>query len=42
MRVAGWPKLTFIRGRIVTREGELVGRPAGVPVRFLETLLPEP
>lgn len=24
------------------REDELVGRPAGVPVRFLETLLPEP
>lgn len=42
MRVTGWPKLTVIRGHIVMREDELVGRPAGVPVRFLETLRPEP
>lgn len=41
MRVTGWPKLTVIRGRIVMREDDLVGEPAGAPVRFVETLPPE-
>ena len=42
LRVTGWPKLTVIRGRIVMREDEIVGLPAGAPARFLETLPPEP
>ncbi len=40
MKVTGWPKATVIRGRIVMREDELLDRPAGAPVRFLETLQP--
>jgi dihydroorotase len=38
MTVTGWPQATVIRGRLVMREGELLGTPAGAPVRFLETL----
>jgi dihydroorotase len=38
MTVTGWPMATIIRGRIVMRDGELTGPPAGQPVRFLETL----
>jgi dihydroorotase len=37
-RVKGWPVATVIRGRVVMREGELLGPPAGRPVRFTETL----
>jgi dihydroorotase len=37
-RVKGWPVATVIRGRVVMREGALLGPPAGRPVRFLETL----
>jgi hypothetical protein len=29
---------TVVRGRVVMREGELVGTPAGVPARFGECL----
>ncbi|HSR71467.1 MAG TPA: dihydroorotase, partial [Kiloniellales bacterium] len=38
MQVTGWPVATVIRGRAVMREGELLGEPAGEPLRFLETL----
>jgi len=38
MMVSGWPKATVIRGRVVMREDELLGEPAGCPVRFQETL----
>ena len=38
MNVTGWPKATIIRGRVVMREDELAGPPAGETVRFLETL----
>jgi dihydroorotase len=38
MAVTGWPVATILRGRIVMREGELAGPPAGRPVRFIETL----
>lgn len=38
MEVTGWPKATVIRGRIVMREDELLGPPAGRPIRFRETL----
>ncbi|MFQ5773534.1 MAG: dihydroorotase [Kiloniellaceae bacterium] len=38
MSVTGWPKATVVRGRVVMREDELLGAPAGRPVRFLEAL----
>ncbi|WP_031552829.1 dihydroorotase [Parvularcula oceani] len=34
----GWPVGTIIRGRRVMWEDELIGDPAGEPVRFVETL----
>lgn len=34
LEVTGWPRATVIRGRIVMREDELIGRPAGRPARF--------
>jgi dihydroorotase len=36
MEVTGWPVGTFVRGRNVMWEGELVTPAAGAPVRFLE------
>jgi dihydroorotase len=33
-RVTGWPTATIIRGRLVMRDGQLLGNPAGEPVRF--------
>ncbi|HLI10575.1 MAG TPA: dihydroorotase [Alphaproteobacteria bacterium] len=42
LQVIGWPKMTMLRGNLVMREDELIGSPAGRPVRFLETLAPEP
>ena len=33
--VSGWPTATIIRGRIVMRDGELLGEPAGQPLRFV-------
>jgi dihydroorotase len=38
MTVTGWPRATIIRGRIVMRDDELQGAPAGEPVRFTECL----
>ena len=38
MEATGWPLITVVRGRIVMREGELLGDPAGTAVRFLDTL----
>ncbi len=38
--VTGWPVATVVRGRIVACEGELIGEPAGAPVRFADTLVP--
>lgn len=40
MEIAGRPVATIIRGRAVMRDGSLVGKPAGKPVRFVETLAP--
>jgi dihydroorotase len=37
-RVRGWPVATMVRGRVVARDGEVLGAPVGRPVRFLETL----
>jgi dihydroorotase len=34
MKVSGWPTATIIRGRIVMRDGELIGKPSGQPLRF--------
>ncbi|MEP6968770.1 MAG: dihydroorotase, partial [Pseudomonadota bacterium] len=34
----GWPVATIIRGRMIMREGEVVGEGQGEPMRFLETL----
>ncbi|KAA5607084.1 dihydroorotase [Roseospira marina] len=34
LTVTGWPMATIVRGRVVMREGELSGPPAGAPVRF--------
>jgi dihydroorotase len=42
MRVTGWPMITIVRGRIVMREGQLVGEAIGREVRFLETLVAQP
>jgi dihydroorotase len=38
LRVTGWPVGTFVRGRRVMWQGELVAPSSGEPVRFLETL----
>jgi dihydroorotase len=38
MTVTGWPMATIIRGRVVMRDDELQGAPAGEPVRFTECL----
>ena len=38
LKVTGWPVGTFVRGRRVMWQGELVTPSTGEPVRFLETL----
>jgi len=38
MEVTGWPMMTVVRGRVVMKDGELVGAAGGRPVRFQETL----
>ncbi len=40
MRVTGWPVATLVRGRAVMRDGQLLGPPAGAPVRFHEAYPP--
>ncbi len=37
----GWPIATIVRGRTVMREGELLIKGGGEPVRFVETLAPQ-
>jgi dihydroorotase len=37
-RVKGWPVGTFVRGKRVMWQGELMTQATGEPVRFLETL----
>ncbi len=37
-RVRGWPVATVVRGRLVMREGEILGEAQGAPVRFLDCL----
>ena len=36
--VTGWPVATIIRGAIVMRDDQLLARPAGRPIRFIDTL----
>jgi len=38
MQVHGVPTMIFVRGRLVMREGEQLGEPAGAPVRFAGAL----
>ncbi|MGH6906428.1 MAG: amidohydrolase family protein, partial [Aestuariivirga sp.] len=38
MTVTGWPVGTFVRGRRVMWDGEIVGQAHGQPVKFIETL----
>jgi dihydroorotase len=41
MTVTGWPMATIIRGNVVMRDGELLGRPIGTSIRFVDTLSKE-
>jgi dihydroorotase len=34
LKVRGWPIATVVRGRVVMRDGQLLGSPAGQPVAF--------
>ncbi|MCK6521954.1 dihydroorotase [Myxococcota bacterium] len=36
--VTGWPMMTVVGGRVVMRDGELLGPPSGAPARFWDTL----
>lgn len=38
MTVSGWPVMTLVGGRVVMRDGALIGDPGGAAVRFLECL----
>lgn len=42
MTVKGWPVMTVIRGQTIMRDGELLARPQGRSIRFLETIAPQP
>ena len=34
MKVRGWPKATIVRGHVVMRDDQLIGRPLGKPISF--------
>jgi dihydroorotase len=38
MTLTGWPLATIIGGKLVMQDGELIGEPAGKPLRFVENL----
>ena len=38
VEATGWPMATIVRGRVVMKDGELIGSAHGRPVRFQETL----
>jgi dihydroorotase len=42
MTVTGWPKGTFIRGRRVMWEDQIIGEAGGQPIEFIETLFTRP
>jgi dihydroorotase len=37
LEVTGWPVATVLRGRVVARDGELLGPASGEPLRFAPT-----
>ena len=41
LTLTGWPVGTLVRGRRAMWDGEILGAPAGEPVRFLEALATE-
>ncbi|HEY2445451.1 MAG TPA: dihydroorotase [Rhizomicrobium sp.] len=41
VETTGWPVATIVRGRIVMCDGALASPASGIPVRFLETLVPK-
>ena len=41
MTVKGWPVGTMVRGRWIMRDGDIVLKGNGAPVRFVETLQPQ-
>lgn len=42
MKVQGWPISTIVRGHVVMRDDELRGQAHGAPVRFVDTMTPQP
>ena len=42
MKTTGWAVATILRGQIVMRDFELTRKAAGMPLRFVETLVPRP
>lgn len=40
MTIKGWPMMTIIRGHVVMRDGSVLDKAIGKPVRFTETLEP--
>jgi len=42
MAVSGWPVATVVCGHVVMHHDQLLGSPIGQPVRFTETLQPNP
>ena len=36
MNATGWPVMTVVGGRVVMRDGQLLGPPQGTAIRFLE------
>ena len=38
MKVTGWPVGTVVRGHVVMQDGELLGKPIGMPANFQETI----
>jgi hypothetical protein len=36
MQLQGWPRVTMVNGHIVVRDGELLERGRGKPVRFID------
>jgi dihydroorotase len=40
LETTGWPVATIVRGSVVAHEGAVRDRPAGRPLRFVETFAP--
>ena len=39
-KVVGWPMATVLRGKVVMRDGQVVGEPGGRPLRFIDAMPP--